>query len=201
MMRDALILFAITLVAGLALGFTNELTKEARQKQQELAIRQACQAVFAEAEAFVHIDQVPGVEFASQWRGLGVQIGTAYDAIGADGTHLGYVVETTTGEGYGGDITIYVGVTDTGKLNGISILEIAETPGLGMKAEEVLVPQFAGKTAELFTYTKTGSSSPNEIDAISGATVTTQAMVNAVNGGIAYVTEELRLQEGGTEDE
>ena len=77
-----------------------------------------------------------------------------------------------------------MGVQTDGTLNGISILEISETPGLGMQAEAVLAPQFAGKQADSFTFTKTGAALDNEIDAISGATVTTKAVTNAVNTGL-----------------
>ena len=99
--------------------------------------------------------------------------------------------ESTSSGGYGGDITIYAGITLENKLNGISILEINETPGLGMNAQDVLVPQFSNKTVEIFTYTKTGSQSEGEIDAISGATRTTAAVTNAVNGALEAVREEL----------
>jgi electron transport complex protein RnfG len=50
----------------------------------------------------------------------------------------------------------------------------------------VLVPQFTDKNVESFTYTKTGSTSDSEIDAISGATITTKAVVNGVNAGLEY---------------
>ena len=88
-----------------------------------------------------------------------------------------------------------MGVQTDGTLNGISILEISETPGLGMQAEAVLAPQFAGKQADSFTFTKTGAALDNEIDAISGATVTTKAVTNAVNTGLLYFQSV--LQEGG----
>ncbi len=56
-----------------------------------------------------------------------------------------------------------------------------------MKAGDVLVPQFANKgTSDKFTYTKSGATSEYEIDAISGATITTNAIVNGVNEGIGY---------------
>ena len=80
-------------------------------------------------------------------------------------------------------------MTNEGNLNGVSILTIAETPGLGMRAEEVLVPQFENVEATAFTYTKSQSQSDREIDAISGATITTKAVVNAVNGGVLAVEE------------
>ena len=104
---------------------------------------------------------------------------------------MGYVITVTTHEGYGGDIRFSVGIRNDGTVNGISILNIAETPGLGMKAEEVLKPQFAGKTVSQFAYTKTGAVATEEIDAISGATITTNALVNGVNAGLNYFKNEL----------
>ena len=69
-----------------------------------------------------------------------------------------------------------MGVTLDGTTNGISLLAISETPGLGMKAEDVLVPQFTNKSVDAFSYTKTGSTSDSEIDAISGATYTSNCL-------------------------
>ena len=192
MLKEAGILFAITLIAGLVLGFVYELTKDPIRLQEEKAIQEACRAVFAQAQTFEETAYTTGAVLSAELDEVGVEIGTVYDALDASGAHLGYVVETTTTEGYAGEITLYMGVTDEGTLNGISILTIAETPGLGMRAEEVLVPQFENVPAAIFTYTKSGSTSDSEIDAISGATVTTKAIVNAVNGGIRVVTEELK---------
>ena len=121
----------------------------------------------------------------------GVVIGRVYKALDAEGTSLGYVIETTSKKAYAGKITLFMGVTMQNRLNGISILTISETPGLGMRAEEVLVPQFKDKMLASFVYTKSGSVLANEIDAISGATITTKAVVNAVNGGVDIMLEEL----------
>ena len=85
-----------------------------------------------------------------------------------------------------------MGVTTDGVLNGISLLSISETAGLGMRAGEVLVPQFENKDVDRFTYTKTGSTADSEIDAISGATITTSAVVNGVNAGLVYFDEFLK---------
>lgn len=191
MLKEAGILFVITLIAGLVLGFVYELTKDPIRLQEELAIRKACQAVFEDASSFEALEYTTDEALTVELAANGVEIGMVYDALDAAGAHLGYVLETTSSEGYGGDITLYMGVTDAGSLNGISILSIAETPGLGMNAEDVLVPQFEDVPATIFTYTKSGSTADSEIDAISGATVTTKAIVNAVNGGIRVVTEDL----------
>ena len=113
------------------------------------------------------------------------------EAVDGSGNTIGYVLTVTTHEGYGGDIQFTMGVTKEGMLNGISILSISETAGLGMRAEEVLKPQFAGKSAEKYEYTKTGAVSEGQIDAISGATITTNAVVNGVNAGLYYFQNTL----------
>ncbi len=195
MIRDTLILFGITLISGLLLGLVYQVTAQPRALQQEKKIQEACQTVFAQAQRFEELAYTPGEELAQQLTEDGVRIGTVYQALDEAGNSMGYVIETTSGEGYSGDITLYVGITEEGMLGGVSILSISETPGLGMRAEEVLIPQFAEKQATEFTYTCTGSSSDSEIDAISGATITTKAVTNAVNGAVSAFTQE--LQKGG----
>ena len=192
MLKEAAILFAITLLAGLMLGFVYELTKDPIRLQEEKAIQEACKKVFTQAASFEETAYTAGAVLTAEMNEMGVEIGKVYNALDASGVQLGYVVETTSSEGYAGEITLYMGVTSDGNLNGVSILTIGETPGLGMRAEEVLVPQFENVPVTIFTYTKNGSTQKSEIDAISGATVTTKAIVNAVNGGIRVVTEELK---------
>lgn len=198
MLKEAGILFAITLIAGLILGFVYELTKEPIRIQEEKAVQEACAQVFESAAQFAELPYEASEELALELAETGVEIGTVFQALGADGSLMGYVVQSTSTEGYGGDIVLYLGVTLDGTLNGISLLEISETPGLGMRVQEVLAPQFRGKQVSQFTYTKTGGSSDSEIDAISGATITTEAVTNAVNGGLK-VAEALR--QGGTDNE
>ena len=197
MLKDAVILFAITLISGLILGFVFQITKEPIAAQEAKAIQEACAAVFpGQSElTFELTDYVPGAQLSGEIAATGVKIGSVYQAVALDGSVKGYVVESTTKEGYGGNIVVYVGISTDAVVNGVSILSIAETPGLGMNAEEVLVPQFAGKPAEAFAVTKSGSTQPSEIDAITGATVTSDAFVNAVNGAVRVVTED--LTEGG----
>lgn len=189
MMKDALILFAITLFAGLILGIVYEVTKEPIRVQEELAKIKACKEVFQSADSFRVQEDFKSDE-AGEWltaQGIKDQtIDEVTQALNAEGNTIGYVYMITTHEGYSGDIKFSMGVTMDGTLNGISILSIAETPGLGMKAEEVLKPQFKDKTVEKFEYTKTGAMADNQIDAISGATITTNAFTNGVNAGLAY---------------
>lgn len=199
MLQDAVVLFVITLCAGLVLGFFYQLTKAPIQRQKEIAREKACKEVFSDAVSFDALNGDTVEEATNKLAQGGFEAQSISEdtvkAMDSSGNALGYVLTITSGEGYGGDITFTMGVKMDGTLNGISILTIKETPGLGMKAEDVLKPQFSDKKAEQFEYTKTGSMAENQIDAISGATITTNAFVNGVNAGLYYFEQE--LSQGG----
>ncbi|MCI8845049.1 MAG: FMN-binding protein [Lachnospiraceae bacterium] len=202
MIGDALILFAITLIAGLVLGTVYQVTKEPIAVQKEKAKQEACMEVFQDAVSFEETEVLAadGVSQAMPggWAEQGfdsVDIGAVMAAKDAGGATLGYVITVNDHEGYGGDIEFMMGVRNDGSLNGISLLSIAETAGLGMRAEEVLKPQFVNKNAESFEYVKSGAMGDNQIEAISGATITTHAVTNGVNAGLYYFRE--MLMEGG----
>lgn len=187
MLKEAAILFAITLISGCLLGLVYEVTKEPIAKAQEKAKQEAYREVFPDAAEFS--------ECADTSSGLAVQdiessyqttIDEVMEAKDGDGNSLGYVLTVTNHEGYGGDIQFSMGIQNDGTLNGISILSISETAGLGMKADPILKDQFPGRNVEQFTYTKTGAASDDQIDAISGATITTNAVLDGVNAGLAY---------------
>ena len=190
MIKDAAILFAITLIAGLLLGVVYEVTKEPIAVQEAKRKNEACKEVFQDAVNFEALElsmpETPGTSEKAA-----AIINEVSAAVSEDGTVLGYVLDITTHEGYNGDIQFTMGIRMDGTINGISLLSIAETPGLGMKAEEVLKPQFAGKNVSLFSYTKTGAVTSDQIDAISGATITTNALVNGVNTGLEFFKTEL----------
>lgn len=202
MLRDAAILFAITLISGLVLGGVYQITKEPIARQEALALEKACREVFADAATFENqesFDEAHADEVLTQGGYASQSIDGYQSAKAADGSVIGYVLTVTSHEGYGGDIQFTMGINNDGSLNGISLLDISETPGLGMQAEDVLVPQFAGRSAYPFVYMKTGASQENEIDAISGATITTNAVTNGVNAGLYYFKSE--LAEGGADNE
>ena len=193
MIKDAAILFVITLISGLLLGVVYDVTKEPIAVQQAKRKNEACKEVFQDAANFEALE----LSVAEATDNASATINEVSQAVSEDGTVLGYVMDITTHEGYNGDIQFTMGIRLDGMVNGISLLSIAETPGLGMKAEEVLKPQFAEKKANEFKYTKTGAVTENEIDAISGATVTTNALVNGVNAGLNVFYTQL----GGTTNE
>lgn len=188
MIKDALILFAITIIAGLLLGVVYDVTKEPIAEQKQKAKMEACQNVFADAASFetYEFDADAATQVLTEGQLTGMNIDEIMQALDASGNLVGYVITVTDHEGYGGDIQFSMGVKLDGTLNGISLLSIAETPGLGMKAGDVIVPQLANKQVSSFVVTKTGSTSDAEIDAISGATITSKAVVNGVNAGLYY---------------
>lgn len=192
MLKEAGALFGITLIAGLMLGFVYQLTKEPIAKQQALAVQKACAEVMSDADHFTEISYELSEGLTAELTESGVKIGTIYEAYSAGEEFMGYVIESTSSQGYGGDIVLYLGIdpyTAPMTLKGTSVLSISETAGLGMRAGEVLLPQLSNKQVDVFTYTKTGSAADSEIDAISGATITTKAVTNAVNGGMKAAKE------------
>lgn len=202
MLKDTLILFLITLIAGCALGVVYEVTKEPIANQEIKSQNAACQEVFPDAAQFEEKTAEGTDEILSQLGFEQVSIEKVLLAKDDSENTMGVVLTVTDHEGYGGDIQFMMGIRADGTLNGISILSISETPGLGMKAEEVLKPQFANKKVEQFTYTKSGSMSDSEIDAISGATITTNAVTNGVNAGLSYFEQEYgQSMKGGSSNE
>ena len=195
LLHDAGILVAITLVAGILLGLVYGVTKDPIKKQEELALQNACKEVFAGATSFedfdYDLDKANTIIHDNGYEKVELS-DTVRKALDANGNPIGYILTVTSSEGYGGDIQFTMGIKNDGTLNGISILSISETAGLGMRAEEVLKPQFFNKNVEKFEYTKSGAVMENQIDAISGATITTNAVTNAVNGGLSFFTQELK---------
>lgn len=194
--KDTLILTLITLVAGGLLGMVYEVTKEPIAQQAEKEKQEAYKAVFEDADSFEVCVEADDADLAAYLTENGFEAQTVnevMEAKDASGETIGYALNMTTSEGYGGDISFSMGVTLDGTLNGISILDINETAGLGMNAtKDEFKGQFAGKQMDAFEVTKSGAASDNEINAISGATITSKAITGGVNAGLCafeYVKE------------
>ena len=112
----------------------------------------------------------------------------------------GFVIETVT-RGYAGDIVMLIGVSHDGKVTGLTIRDMQETPGLGMSAmwDEQFLAQFLntsggvaiGQPGEDAFSGATGSDTTEtdtNVDGISGATVTSKAIARCVNSAVSYVT-------------
>lgn len=197
LIKDCIKLVIITIVAGAALGAVYGITKEPIAIQKEKTQMEAYAAVFPEASDFVDVEGFTP-EAAAEVLAAGEnpidgheddEITSVVEAVDASGEVLGYIFNVTTAEGYGGDISLTVGIQADGTINGYSILSISETAGLGMNAQnEDWASQFADKQVDAFTVVKDGSGANDDakIDAISGATITSNAVSGAVNSCIIY---------------
>ena len=197
LIKDTIAITVITLVSGLLLGVVNDITAGPIAKQQAAAKEAAYKEVFADADTFetVSSGEDADLEAYLDENGFkGQDINEVMLAKDSSGAEIGYAFTVTTKEGYGGDIQFAMGIQDDGTLNGISILSIGETAGLGMRATtDEFKNQFKDRNVEKFTYTKTGATQDDEIDALSGATITTNAMTNGVNAGLCA----FRYEKGG----
>lgn len=157
-------LFLIALIATLSLAVVNMITKDKIAEQDLAAAEEARQTVMTDAD---HFDEKEADGFSY------------YEAIDKSGNLLGYVF-TCVGDskGYGGDVSVTVGVDTEGVVTGIVPGDLSnETPGLGQNAQkESFKKQFVGKSGQL-AVTKDGG----DIQALTSATITSRAVTSGVN--------------------
>ena len=176
----AIALLLICLVATTLLAGTNMITMEkiaANAVEKENSSRMV---VLPEGKSYSEVTTL--------------ESGITY-CIGSDeaGNEVGYVF-TTGAKGYGGTVGVMVGLDLEGTITGIEILSHSETPGLGANATgEAFKSRFAGKSGEL-TVDKNSNEGQN-IQAITAATITSKAVVSAVNAAVA----EFEVIKGGAE--
>lgn len=185
--HDALVLMAFSLILGGILGAVYQITLPAITAAEEQKKQEAYRAVFADAESFEELafDEAAAEEMMVAG-GFKDSIDNVQKAI-VGGEVAGYVITVTAKDGSQGSITMSVGIRNDGTVNSYSITSIAETPGLGMKAtEEAFIANFEGKNVPEFVVVKTAPTADNEIEAIAGSTITTDAVANAVNAAIVY---------------
>ena len=163
------ILTLITLVAAALLALTGYVTAGPIAAAAQNAADAARKAVLTAADTFEELPHDATVD--SLYRGL------------AGGETAGYTV-TVTVSGFGGPIEVTVGMDAQGAITGLNVggSQFAETAGLGTKAKEpAFTDQFIGKTAPVTL----GA----DVDAISGATITSTAVTKGVNLAAAAVAE------------
>lgn len=192
-LKNCVALLAITLVAGFALSAVNEITKEPIALAEEKARSEAYQTVFADAD-FASVENSDDLISKFNTENGYCSIDDVLEAKDKNGNSIGYVMSATSPSGYGGNIQIAVGISsETETITGFSVLSNSETAGLGAKCtEDFFTSQFAGKSANGISYTKTGAADNTQIDAISGATVTTNAVTEAVNCALDFYNQVLK---------
>ncbi|MDD6380579.1 MAG: FMN-binding protein [Lachnospiraceae bacterium] len=187
-LRDAMRLTVITLVSGLLLGLVYQITLKPRNAAAAKATNDAYKAVFEDAASFKDYADFDADKATALVKKAGydnISISACVEADDKSGKSLGYVITVVT-KSYGGNATFSMGVTNDGKMNGYKITDISDTPGLGMKSTEPkFMDQFKGISIGKYTVTK-GTPGDNEIQAISGATITSRAITNGVDAGFEY---------------
>ena len=166
------VLGLITLICALLLGVVNQVTAP------KIAENQAATRNLAMAEI------IPGAEFTDLQTTVDgeVPITGVYEAV-IGGETVGYCVEVTP-SGFGGALTMIVGINADGTVAGAKVNGHAETPGLGAKAQSDWINQYAGAAADgSLAVTKDGGT----IASITGATITSRAVTAGVNTAANYV--------------
>lgn len=197
-LKNCLALLLITLVAGFALATVNEVTKAPIAAAEEKAKFEAYETVYPDVE-FAALDNTDALlkQSAASIDAASLTGCTVDDVLAAkdkDGNVIGYVMSATSPSGYGGNIQVALGVSnEDSSITGFSVLSNSETAGLGAKCtEDDFMNQFKGKSSNGINYTKSGASTDTEIDAISGATITSSAVTDAVNGALAFYNDVLK---------
>lgn len=165
--RPALTLFIICFVMTALLAVTNQMTKSKVEEMKQQSEAQSRQIVLPDATVFETKD--------------------ATYAVGKKGGDLVGYVFTTKAKSYGGDLNVLTGISKEGKVTGVVLLSINDTPGLGLNAQkDSFRNQYKQAVPEKgFTVIKSGDPKDGEIEAMTGATITSKAVTNAVNDAVA----------------
>ena len=166
-LRLTVTLLLITGIVAAALAGVNAITKDAIAANQEKKTQDALALVLPDAQGLKRVDLTGDTGIVSE--------------VYTDGEYFAVKVQPA---GFDGAITMMVGIAD-GQVTGISVISHTETPGLGAVAAaqnakgEAFRGQFVGQSGEL----EVG----NQIDAMSGATITSKAVTAGVNAALSYV--------------
>lgn len=166
------ILCLITLVAGLLLAGVNTITAPAIEQAEKKASEEAMKKILPVADTFVQLSET--VTMAKK-----------------GDEEIGFCTKVTT-TGYGGDIVMMVGMDLNGTVQGIEILSHSETAGLGAKiADDNFKGQFKNKNP-FAQVVKNETDSPDEITAVTGATISSRAVSKGLQDAVAMVNEALK---------
>ena len=168
-------MFVICVVSGGVLGVVYNATKEPIAAAETAKKTEAIKNVLPEFE------NLKETSCKSALEDVDIPFFLAYDA---NNNFIGAAVETFTNKGFSGNISLMVGILADGTVNNISVLQHAETPGLGSKmSEPSFKDQFNNKHADSFNFNvkKDGG----DVDAITAATISSRAFCDAVNRAIS----------------
>ncbi|MDQ5983378.1 MAG: H+/Na+-translocating ferredoxin:NAD+ oxidoreductase subunit G [Eubacteriales bacterium SKADARSKE-1] len=168
-------LFTICVVVTFALAATNIFTEKKVKEQNMLSEQSSRQIVLPNSKSF-NQKTFRSTEY--------------YEGINSSGQVEGFVFNTEA-RGYGGTIKIMVGITADSKVSGVNILSQNETPGLGANIKnDNFKNQFIGLVPQSeFSVVKGKAASDSQIEALTGATISSKAVTSAVNDAIDLFKE------------
>ncbi len=160
------ILMIITVVSAGVLAISNNLTKDRIAELEMAGSLESLKEIFGDSADFKPLDEGKLDEIKGSTPSV-MEIFEVYDGDAL----IGYAIKNVS-KGFGGDLVLLTGFNIDGTVAGLDVLEHSETPGLGAKAEE---PEFRNK------FVGKSTSEANTVEAISGATVTTDGVLAGVN--------------------
>jgi len=174
MLRGVFPIIFITVVALISVALvtaTDSITRDKIEEQEEQQIQSMLEEMFPSMSEYTFEDDIY----------------TIY----SDGAGVGYAF-LAVGKGYGGDIKILIGLEDETTIKGITIISQSETPGLGSRiAESSFASKFAGLNIGDVALKQDGG----QIDAITGATISSGAVVDAVRTTVMEKVKSLKGRE------
>ena len=192
--KPVIILLVITLVAGAALSGVYVMTADRITQNQERAAQAAFLEVVPGAVSFETDETAQKAVEASAGAYGSVTITKALTGVDGSGSTVGYAIAVRNAQSFDGGLALVVGIQADGTVNGISFTELHETAGMGMKCGEPdFMNQFAGVNVTGFTLNKGGASTEDDvIDSVNGASVTSGAVVDAVNAALDFFAANLK---------
>ncbi len=179
-LKTGFILFLICAIAAFCLAMTNELTKDKIDEQKAIASEKAKKAVLPTAISFEALDDATLSDITANF----APVKEGFKGLDAEGQVVGYVFKSTP-SGFGGDVEVITGLDLNDTVTGVRIGSHAETPGLGAKAvEPEFYEQYSGMSAAQMIGVSKTAPSDTDIQAITGATISSKAITKGVNASI-----------------
>ncbi len=187
MIKPALSLCIICLITTLCLAVVNSVTKDTIKARELSDAEELRKLVFSKADSFEKLEG----EADKDESGLIREVYAAYK----EQDLIGYVFNAAP-KGYGGEIAVAVGISSEKKITGVRVGNNNETPGLGSKAaDKKFTGQFQQKDISSdIVVVKRPASKDNEIQAVSGATISSNAIARAVQASAGLAE---KLLDGG----
>ncbi len=188
-----LVLLIITSIAGGLLAVSNTVTADLIFEAEEKASSgpEVAMEVVPGSSQFENVNE----ETINEIKNDKEKFVDAKKAVDDSGNVVGYGIRTlSTVAGYGGDMELFVGVSPEGEVVGVKVLTMAETPGLGTNVQnQEFKDQFVGKSVDMdIEVVKSGVSEDNQIQAVAGATFSSNSYTSAVNNALDIFEEYIK---------